>query len=207
MAVDWPWLGRYRAEDAKLGAPRPGEQRVVFLGDSITDFWPLEKYFPGKPYINRGIAGQTTPQIVLRFHQDVVGLRPKVVVLLAGTNDIAQNTGPITLEETEANLAAMAEMATANHIRVVLCSLTPVYDYGWKPGIAPAPKILALNQWIKHYAARHGHVYVDYHTAMKDERNGLPARLSEDGVHPLPAGYAIMTPLAEAGIEQALKDE
>jgi lysophospholipase L1-like esterase len=127
------------------------------------------------------------------------------VVILGGVNDIAGNTGPMTLEQTEGNLASMAELAAANHIRVVLCSVTPAYDFPWNPGLTPAPKILALNQWIKAYAARKGFVYVDYHTAMKDSRNGLPAALSQDGVHPLPAGYAIMAPLAEAGIAQALK--
>ena len=143
--------------------------------------------------------------MVLRFHQDVIALQPKVVVILAGTNDIAGNTGPMTLEETEANIAAMAEMATANHIRVVLCSVLPAYDYPWQPGLTPAPKIDAINAWIKDYAAQHGHVYVDYHSAMKDERDGLPTTLSHDGVHPTQAGYDMMAPLAEAGIGKALK--
>ena len=130
--------------------------------------------------------------------------KPKVVVILAGTNDIAGNTGPETLEQTEDNLASMAELAAANHIRVVLCSVLPAFDFPWKPGLTPAPKILAINAWIKAYAAEKGYVYVDYHTAMKDERDGLPANLSQDGVHPLPAGYAVMAPLVEAGIEKAL---
>jgi lysophospholipase L1-like esterase len=191
----------------KLAPPAVGENRVVFMGDSITDFWKIEGAkgsFPAKPYINRGISGQTTPQMVLRFRQDVIALKPKVVVILGGTNDIAGNTGPMTLEQTEGNLASMAELAAANHIRVVLCSVTPAFDFPWKPGLAPAPKILALNRWIKAYAAEKGFVYVDYHTAMKDSRDGLPSNLSADGVHPLPAGYAIMAPLVEAGIEQAL---
>jgi lysophospholipase L1-like esterase len=208
--TDWPFLGRYKEADLALKSPAAGENRVVFMGDSITDFWKIEGpkgFFPGKPYFNRGIGGQTTPQMVLRFRQDVIALQPKVVVILAGANDIAGNTGPMTLEEIEGNLASMAELATANHIRVVLCSVLPVFDYPWSPGLAPAPKILALNAWLKAYAAANGHVYVDYHSAMKDARDGLPATLSNDGVHPLPAGYAIMAPLAQAGIERALEKQ
>jgi lysophospholipase L1-like esterase len=202
--MDWPSLGRFKEADLKLGPPAPGENRVVFMGDSITDFWRLDESFPGKPYVNRGISGQTTPQMVLRFFQDVIDLQPKVVVILAGTNDIAGNTGPMTLQQTEDNLAAMAELAAANHIRVVLCSITPAFDYPWRPGLEPAPKIDAINAWMKNYAAENGHIYVDYHSAMKDEHDGLPPTLSKDGVHPLPAGYAVMAPLAEAGIQKAL---
>jgi lysophospholipase L1-like esterase len=193
---DWAFLGRFKADDEAVAPPAAGEDRVVFMGDSITQGWHIDLSFPGKPYINRGISGQTTPQMVLRFHQDVIRLQPKVVVILAGTNDLAGNT--------EDNLSAMAEMATAHQIKVVLCSVTPVFDYPWKPGLTPAPKIDALNAWMKNYAVEKGYVYVDYHSAMKDERDGLPATLSKDGVHPLPAGYAVMTPLAEAGIEKAL---
>jgi len=208
MKNDWPWLGRFKEANLKLAAPAADENRVVFMGDSITEGWHFtgpEGSFQGKPYINRGISGQTSPQMVLRFRQDVIALKPKVVVILAGTNDIAGNTGPMTLEQTEDNLVSMAELATANHIRVVLCSVLPAFDFPWKPGMNPAPKILALNAWIKAYAAEKGHVYVDYHTAMKDEHDGLPATLSKDGVHPLPAGYAVMAPLAEAGIQKALR--
>jgi lysophospholipase L1-like esterase len=205
MKNDWPWLGRFKEENLKLAPPAPGEDRVVFMGDSITQGWHLDESFPGKPYINRGISGQTTPQMVLRFHQDVIALEPKVVIILAGINDIAGNTGPMTVEQTEDNLAAMAEMATANHIKVVLCAVLPAFDFPWRPGQSPIPSELALNAWIKAYAAAHGHQFVDYYTAMKDERGGLPASLSHDGVHPLPAGYAVMAPLAEAGIEKALK--
>jgi len=208
LKLDWPWLGRFKEADLALGAPAAGEDRVVFMGDSITQGWKIEGAegtFPGKPYINRGISGQTTPQMVLRFHQDVIRLKPKVVVILAGINDIAGNTGPMTLEETEDNLAAMAEQATANHIKVVLCSVLPAFDFPWRPGLTPAAKVVTLNDWIKAYAAQKGHVYVDYYSVMKDERGGLPATLSKDGVHPLPAGYALMAPLAEAGIEKALK--
>ncbi len=205
MKNDWPWLGRFKEDDLKVGLPAAGEDRVVFMGDSITIGWHLDQSFPGKPYINRGISGQTTPQMVLRFHQDVIALKPKVVIILAGINDIAGNTGPMTVEQTEDNLAAMAEMAAANHIKVVLCAVLPAFDFPWRPGQAPIPKELALNAWIKDYAVANGHEFVDYYTAMKDERGGLPASLSHDGVHPLPAGYAVMAPLAEAGIEKALK--
>ena len=187
-------------EDAKTG-----KDRVVFMGDSITQGWKLDEAFPGKPYVNRGISGQTTPQMLVRFRQDVIDLKPKVVVILAGTNDIAGNTGPMTLEQTEGNLASMAELATANGIRVVLCSVLPAFDYHWAPGLAPAPKIAQINAWLKDYAAQKGYVYVDFYSAMKDDRGGLPATLSADGVHPLPAGFAIMSPLAEAGIEKALR--
>jgi len=205
--LDWPWLGRFKEADLALGPPAAGENRVVFMGDSITQGWKLDGpqgSFPGKPYVNRGISGQTTPQMVLRFRQDVIKLQPKVVVILAGINDIAGNTGPMTLEETEDNLASMAELAAANQIRVVLCSVMPAFDFRWRPGLAPAAKVVTLNAWIKAYAAEKGYVYVDYHTAMKDERDGLPIALSPDGVHPNAAGHAVMAPLVEAGIEKAL---
>lgn len=175
------------------------------MGDSITDHWPLAQSFPARPYFNRGISGQTTPQMVLRFYQDVVALKPKVVVILGGTNDIAGNTGPMTLEETENNLVAMAEIAMANQIRVVFCSVLPAYDYPWRPGLEPAQKIVRLNAWLKAYAQTHGYVYVDYYAAMADARGGLPQLLSQDGVHPLAVGYAVMAPLVEAGINAALK--
>jgi lysophospholipase L1-like esterase len=204
LLVDFGDLGRFADADAALGAPAAGEARVVFMGDSITQGWKLEESFPGKPYVNRGISGETTPQMLVRFRQDVIDLQPKVAVILGGTNDIAGNTGPMTLEQTEANLASMAELAQAHGIKVVLCSVLPAFDYPWHPGLEPAPKIAILNAWLRGYAAAKGDVYVDYHAAMKDERGGLPAVLSKDGVHPLPAGYAVMAPLAEAGIEKAL---
>ena len=209
LLTDFPNLGRFKGDNWRVGLPAPSDKRVVFMGDSITEGWHFNasgQSFAGKPYINRGISGQTTPQMVLRFHQDVINLQPKVVVILAGTNDIAGNTGPMSAEDTENNLAAMAEMATQNHIGVVLCSILPAYDYPWQPGLTPAPKIDALNAWIKGYAAQHGYVYVDYHTAMKDARDGLPSNLSKDGVHPTQAGYDIMAPLAEAGIERAMNE-
>jgi lysophospholipase L1-like esterase len=204
LLSDFPNLARFKEEDMKLGAPASGENRVVFMGDSITQAWHLDQSFPGKPYINRGISGQTTPQMLVRFRQDVVDLQPKVVVILAGTNDIAGNTGPETLEEIEENLASMADIAQANGIRVVLCSITPAFDYPWQPGLTPAPKIDQINAWLRGYAMAKGYVYVDFHSAMKDARDGLPPTLSHDGVHPLPAGYAVMAPLVDAGIAKAL---
>jgi lysophospholipase L1-like esterase len=201
---DFGWLAKFRDADAQLPPPAPGENRAVFMGDSITEGWHLDVSFPGKPYINRGISGQTSPQMLLRFRQDVIDLKPKVVVILAGTNDVAGNTGPMTPAQSEENIASMADLASANRIRVVLCSVLPAIDFRWSPGLQPAPKIDALNEWIKAYAAEKGYVYVDYHSAMKDEHDGLPANLSPDGVHPNPAGYAIMAPLVEAGIAKAL---
>lgn len=205
-AGDWASLGRYRDANATLGAPKPGEQRVVFYGNSITDAWA--KWFPdmfaGKPYVGRGISGQTTPQMLIRFRQDVIALQPAVVVILAGTNDIAGNTGPSTLEMIEDNLVSMCELAKANGIRVVLSSVLPVWDYPWKPGLEPAQKIIALNAWMRSYAASHGHMYLDYHTAMADARGGMRDGISSDGVHPSEVGYRIMAPLAERAIAEAL---
>ena len=211
LREDWPDLKHFHEQNAALAAPAAGVPRVVFMGDSITEGWkthgvPPSPSDPGKDWVNRGISGQTTPQMLVRFRQDVVDLKPRVVVILAGINDIAGNTGEMTLEATEDNLASMADLAQANGIRVVLCSVLPAFDFPWSPGKEPAPKVLALNAWMKGYAAEKGDVYVDYHTAMKDERDGLPATLSHDGVHPLPAGYAVMAPLVEAGIEKALKN-
>ena len=194
--------------------PAKNEQRVVFMGDSITDMWVLPRFgafFPGKPYIGRGIGGQTTPQMLLRFRADVIALQPQVVVILAGTNDIAGNTGPITLEETEGNLVSMAELAHAHGIRVVLSSVMPVSNYGHdRDGNPldmrikrPPEKILELNAWIKKYAAENGHAYLDYFSAMVDEQGLLKKELSEDGLHPNSAGYAVMTPLAEKEIQAA----
>ena len=200
---DFGELARYRAANAALNPPAPGENRVVFFGDSITDIWHLDEYFPGKPYINRGIGGQTTPQMLIRFRQDVIDLHPKVVVILAGTNDIAGNTGPITLKAIEENFASMAEIAQGNGVRIVLSSVLPAFDYPWRHGQEPVEKIAALNSWLKDYATSHRLVYLDYYTAMQDARHGLPPELSGDGVHPSLAGYAVMQPLAEKAIAQA----
>ncbi len=204
--TDWPNLARYRADNAALPEPARGENRVVFMGNSITEGWaPLfPTQFPGRPYVGRGIGGQTTPQMVLRFHQDVIALAPRVVVILGGTNDIAGNTGPSTIEMIEDNLAAMTEMAQANGIKVVLCSVLPVYDYPWRPGLQPAPKIVALNSWMREYAEAHNAVFLDYHSAMADERQGMRKEYSEDGVHPNAAGYAVMAQLVVPAIARAL---
>ena len=206
LRSDWANLARYHEANAKLAPPAGNESRVVFMGNSITEGW--DKYFPtmfaGKSYINRGISGQTTPQMLVRFRPDVIALKPKVVVILAGTNDIAGNTGPSTLEMIEGNLASMAEIASANGIKVVLSSVLPVFDYPWKPGLEPAPKIIALNKWMKDYAAQHGAVYLDYHSAMADARGGMREGLAGDGVHPNEAGYRLMAPLVEQAIQRAL---
>lgn len=204
---DWAWLQRYAADNQKLPAPKKGEKRVVFMGNSITEFWSDvdSAFFAGKPYINRGISGQTTPQMLLRFRQDVIDLKPAVVVIKAGINDIAENTGPITLEATLGNIASMAEMAQANGIRVVLCSVLPAYDFPWSPGMEPAEKVVRLNAMLKTYAQKNDCIWVDYHSAMKDARNGLPRALADDGVHPNLAGYKVMEPMVEKAIAEALK--
>ena len=204
---DWAYLERYRQANAALPAASAGENRVVFYGNSITEGWAryFDKEFAGKPYIGRGISGQTTPQMLVRFRQDVVDLKPAVVVILAGTNDIAENTGPATDEMIQDNLASMAEIAHANGIRVVLASILPVYRYPWRSALEPAQRIVTLNAWLRDYAARHGHVYLDYHTPMADERQGLRAELTRDGVHPNVAGYEVMAPLTQRAIDEALR--
>ena len=207
MRTDWPNLAKYQDANAKLGPPASNENRVVFMGNSITEGWG--QYFPtmfaGKPYIDRGISGQTTPQMLVRFRQDVVALQPKVVVILAGINDIAGNTGPSTLEMIEDNLASMTEIAQANGIRVVLASVLPAIDFPWRPGLEPAPKVIALNKWIRDFAAKRGAVYLDYHSAMADANGGMRGGLASDGVHPTEAGYRLMAPLAEQAIAEALR--
>lgn len=212
--TDWGFLAKYREGDKALAAPAAGEVRVVFMGDSITEGWGMKatatspgrgEFFPGKPYVNRGISGQTTPQMLVRFRQDVIELKPKVVVLLAGTNDIAENTGKMSLGEAEWNIESMSELARANGIRPVLCSVLPASDFWWHKGLEPASKIQALNAWIKEYATKNAFVYVDYYAPMVNGEGGLKAEFSPDGVHPNKAGYEIMAPLAEAGIAEALK--
>ena len=205
--ADWAWLERYRADNAELGPPRAGEQRVVFMGNSITEGWAphFATLFPGKPYIGRGISGQTTPQMLVRFRQDVIALRPALVVILAGTNDIAGNTGPSTLAMIQDNIASMAELARANGIRVVLSSVLPAARYPWKPALQPAPQIVELNRWIRDYARSAGATYVDYHSAMADAEQGLKPEYSPDGVHPNAAGYRVMASLVEAAIAEALR--
>jgi lysophospholipase L1-like esterase len=204
---DWPNLARYRAENAKVSPPAPGEERVVFMGDSITDAWgrTYGKFFPGKPYINRGISGQTTPQMLIRFRPDVIALKPKAVVILAGTNDIAGNTGPMSLEDIEGNLQSMAELAKANNIKVVLCSVMPTSDYiRPQTNRRPNETIRQLNEWIKSYAAKNGHVYLDYWPALQDEAGVLKKDYTYDGLHPNNAGYEAILPAAEKAIAQVL---
>jgi len=206
IANDWPNLARDREANRSLPAPAAGENRVVFMGDSITDLLDRDpgKFFATKGYIGRGSGGQTTPQMLVRFQQDVVELKPKVVVINAGTNDIAGNTGPSTLEMIENNLKSMTQIATANGIKVVLASVTPAYDYPWKRGLEPAEKVVALNAWMKDYCSRGNCVYADYFSAMTDEKHGMKEGLARDGIHPTPEGYAIMAPIAEKAITLAL---
>lgn len=210
---DWPNLARYREQNRALAAPAAGESRVVFMGDSITDAWPrrVESFFSGKPYVGRGISGQTTPQMLIRFRPDVVDLSARVVVILAGTNDIAENTGPMTNEEIQGNIVSMAEIAKASGIRVVLSSILPVSAYHTPPnGVAqtiqrPMARIRAINDWMKKYAAAEKHVYLDYFSAMVDASGHLRTELSGDDLHPNNEGYAIMGPLADAAVKTALR--
>jgi lysophospholipase L1-like esterase len=210
---DWPLLARYRDANRTVAAPAAGESRVVFMGDSITDLWQQPRFggfFPGKPYVDRGISGQTTPQMLIRFRPDVIELKPKVVVILAGTNDIASNTGPVTDEDVERNLQSMAELAKANGIKVVLASITPTSAYHTAAnGVPqttsrPMDRIKAINAWIKRYADANGHVYLDYFTPMLDGTGVMKAELTGDDLHPNLDGYKIMEPLAEAAIAKAL---
>ena len=213
---DWPQLARYHDANAKVVAPTKSEARVVFMGDSITDSWDDPKFggfFPGKHYIDRGISGQTTPQMLIRFRTDAIDLHPKVVVILAGTNDLAGNTGPMTLEAIEDNLLSMAELAKGNSIKVVLASILPISDYEQRDGKPiirstqrPPEKIKALNEWMRSYAEKNKLTYLDYYSGMIDEKGFLKDELSEDGLHPNAKGYAIMAPLAEAAIARALKN-
>jgi len=207
---DYGQLERYHDGNAALGAPKPGENRVVFFGDSITDIWHLEQYFPGKPYVNRGIGGQTTPQMLVRFREDVIDLHPKAVVILAGTNDIAGNTGPISNDVIAENLASMTELARAHGIAVVLASVLPVHNYTEKAkdffAQRPMARINALNDWLKKYCAENKIVYLDYFSAVVDDKGFLKKELADDGLHPNDAGYKIMAPLAEAAISKAEKE-
>ena len=209
QAQDWPALGHFKAANEKVLPPAEDEARVVFLGNSITIGWldAVPDFFKGKDYINRGISGQTTPQMLLRFRQDVVALQPKVVVILAGTNDIAENTGPVTLDQIMDNLRSMAEIAKANKIKVVLSSVLPAFEYTWRPGLKPNEKIPKLNTMIKAYCIENNLVYLDYFSAMANEKNGLDDDLAHDGVHPTKKGYKIMGGLAETAIAQALNSK
>ena len=197
---------RYKDANAKLPPPAPGEKRIVFFGDSITEIWGrLPTFFPGKPYIGRGISGQTTMSMLVRFRSDVIDLHPAAVVILAGTNDIAQNGGgPISAKVTEGNLQSMAELAVANHIVPILCSILPTNEYPWRKGLEPGPKVVQINQWIESYCKQQHLVFLNYYPAMVDDKQGMREGLSKDGVHPSDAGFAIMAPMAEDAIKQAL---
>ena len=205
---DYGQLERYRDANAALKPPATGENRVVFYGDSITDIWKLDESFPGKPYVNRGIGGQTTSQMLVRFRQDVINLQPKAVVILAGTNDIAGNTGKISNEDIAANLASIAELARAHGIKVIFSSILPVHNYTPESqdffAQRPMERILALNRWLKDYCGANGLVYLDYFGAMVDDKRLLKRDLAQDGLHPNKAGFAIMAPLAEKAIERAM---
>ncbi|MBI4892308.1 MAG: SGNH/GDSL hydrolase family protein [Acidobacteria bacterium] len=202
---DWNQFGRYHADNQRLRALPPEPSRVVFLGDSITDGWKLAEYFPGKPYVNRGISGQTTSQMLVRMFPDVINLKPAALIVLAGTNDIARNTGPVTLEMIEQNLQAITELAQAHKIKVVLCSVLPVSDYTNRKQTdhRPPVDILKLNAWLKSYAAQSGAIYADYFSAAVDDHGLLKDGISGDGLHPNPKGYQIMAPIAEAALAKA----
>lgn len=206
-AQDWPNLNKYKKDNIFLGNPHPDEERIVFMGNSITEGWLQHDsaFFKNKNYINRGIGGQTTPHMLLRFRADVINLKPKVVVILAGTNDIAGNTGPMSLEMIMGNMISMCELAQSNNIKVVLSSVLPAYDYPWRKGLKPNVKIPALNKLIKQYAEDNNHIYLDYFSAMVDEKNGLQEKFTYDGVHPNKEGYQFMAPMAKAAINKSLK--
>ena len=206
-AQDWADLNRFRKQNEALGEPEIGEKRIVFMGNSITEGWLSNdpEFFADSSYVNRGIGGQTTPQMLLRFRSDVINLKPKVVVILAGTNDIAGNTGPMSLEEIRDNIISMAELAKANGIDVIISSVLPAYDYPWKPGLEPNIKIPELNKMLMSYSFNSGCIYLDYFSAMADDRNGLPKELAEDGVHPTKEGYLIMKEMLIKTIAKVLE--
>jgi len=209
MKDDWANLDRYRQANKVLGPPAEDENRIVFMGNSITEGWSdhYPEFFEGKPYINRGIGGQTTPQMLVRFRQDVIHLQPDIVVILAGTNDIAGNTGPATLDMIADNLFSMAELADAHGMRVILSSVLPVYDYPWHPGLEPARKIMDLNRMIRSFTEEKGFYYLDYFTSTADERNGMKEHLAYDGVHPNREGYILMSKLADEAIKTVLESQ
>ena len=204
---DWANLSHYQQENKTLGEPKKGEKRVVFLGSSIFEFWKAKvpEFFAGRPYLDRGISGQIAPQLLIRFRQDVIDLKPKAVIILAGSNDIASNTGHVTNERIMDNIKSMVELAKAHNIKVILCAYLPVFEYPWRKGIEPAGKIIALNNLIKAYVAQNNLILLDYFTPLVDERNGQKAELTTDGVHPNVAGYKVMAGVTEAAIVKALK--
>ncbi len=205
--LDWANLKKYAKENADLQPPAKGEHRIVFMGNSITESWKVkdEAFFYDRGYIDRGISGQTTPQMLLRFPADVIALKPSVVVILAGINDIAENTGPIPLTDTYRNIIAMVKLARANKIKVVVSSVLPANRFPWRPQIKPAEKVIALNAMLRAYCKTHGIVYLDYYPGMVDYAKGLDKKYTEDGVHPTLAGYKVMEPLVETAIEKALR--
>lgn len=203
-AQDWANLKRFQKENSELMLPRANEHRVVFMGNSITEGWLSirPEFFVNKPYVNRGISGQTTPQMLLRFRQDVIHLKPSIVVILAGINDIAQNTGPSTIEMIANNIISMAELAKANHINVIICSVLPAFDFPWREGLKPAEKVIKLNALLKSYSNKNKLEYVDYYSAMVNDSHGLKKELGEDGIHPNKIGYLIMEPILEKAIKK-----
>jgi lysophospholipase L1-like esterase len=204
---DWAWLKRYEGNNDKMPPPAAGEKRVIFMGNSITEGWinTDPDFFKDRPYINRGIGGQTTPQMLVRFREDVINLKPAVVIILAGINDIAENTGPSKLENVAGNIFSMAELAKAANIKVILSSVLPAAAFPWHPGLDPREPVAKLNAMLKAYAEQNKLGYVDYYSAMVNDDKGMTAGLATDGVHPNLAGYKIMEPLAEKAIAKALK--
>lgn len=204
---DWADLAKYAGENKILGAPSKTEKRVVFMGNSITEGWKMmdSAFFAGRPYVDRGISGQTTPQMLIRFRPDVIELKPAAVVILAGINDIAENNGPISLEAVFGNIVSMVQLAKANKIKVVMCAVLPANRFPWRPSILPAEKVIALNKMLFDYASQNKIVYVDYYSAMVDDQKGLPKRYAEDGIHPTLEGYKVMESLVEEGIKKAMK--
>ncbi|HBS88219.1 MAG: acylhydrolase [Bacteroidetes bacterium GWF2_38_335] len=207
IQTDWANMKRYSAENKKLGLPAQNENRIVFMGNSITEFWKIidSSFFEGNSYVNRGISGQTTPQMLIRFRQDVIDLKPKVVVILAGINDIAENTGPTTIEDIYGNIVSMAELASANGIKTIISSVLPANNFPWRPDIKPAEKVIELNSLLEKYCVENGIVYLDYYSSMVDSQKGLDEKYTDDGVHPTLAGYQIMEPLLENEIIKILE--
>ena len=208
MKSDWANLKKFANANKKLAPLTRNENRIVFMGNSITESWAKvdSSFFDNNKYVNRGISGQTSSQMLLRFRQDVINLHPQVVVILAGTNDIAENTGPISLEDVMGNIISMTELAEMNKIKVILSSVLPAYDFPWHPGLQPAEKIVRLNSLIKSYCENKNIIYVDYYSKMVDEKKGLDKKFTNDGVHPTLAGYKIMEPLVEKSIKTILKE-
>lgn len=203
---DWPFLKKYQEENKNLKNLEFGQKRIVFMGDSITEFWSelYPEFFVGKPYINRGISGQTSPQMLIRFRADVITLKPAIVILLAGANDIAGNTGDSSLEMILDNIISMAELAKSNQVVIILCSVLPAFDFPWKKGSFPSEKIIKLNVMIKNYADANGILYLDYYSAMVDDGKGLKVAYADDGVHPNKLGYEIMGSIVEKGINKLI---